>query len=129
MKQANFTVTKTILNKSIQDCNAAMRDLLKESGVVDYDSMSAGDRVELKGFFSDGTETKISAYRANKRGDKRIWFSGLKNYASAGDVMALVVDNGKLVIKNITKGAIVFIFTSGILEGSSSCNILFGCSI
>ena len=124
MRQANFTVTKTILNKSIQDCNAAMRDLLKESGVVDYDSMSAGDRVELKGFFSDGTETKISAYRANKRGDKRIWFSGLKNYASAGDVMALVVDNGKLVIKNITKGAIVFIFTSGILEGSSSCNIL-----
>lgn len=124
MKQAQFKVTKTILDKSIQDCNSAMRDLLKESGVVDYDSMSAGDRVELKGFFSDGTETKISAYRANKRGDKRIWFSGLKSYASAGDVMALVVDNGKLVIKNVTKGAIVFIFTSGILEGSSSCNIL-----
>lgn len=124
MKQAQFKVTKTILEKSIQDCNAAMRDLLKDSGVVDYDSMSAGDRVELKGFFSDGTETKISAYRANKRGDKRIWFSGLKNYAKAGDVMALVVDNGTLVIKNITKGAVVFIFTSGILEGSSSCNIL-----
>ena len=124
MKQAQFKVTKTILDKSIQDCSSAMRDLLKESGVVDYDSMSAGDRVELKGFFSDGTETKISAYRANKRGDKRIWFSGLKNYASAGDVMALVVDNGKLVIKNVTKGAVVFIFTSGILEGSSSCNIL-----
>ena len=118
MKQAKFTVTKTILNKSIQDCNSAMRDLLKESGVVDYDAMTAGDRVELKGFFSDGTETKISAYRANKRGDKRIWFSGLKNYAVAGDVMALVVDNGKLVIKNIAKGAVVFIFTSGILEGS-----------
>ena len=97
MKQAQFKVTKTILEKSIQDCNAAMRDLLKDSGVVDYDSMSAGDRVELKGFFSDGTETKISAYRANKRGDKRIWFSGLKNYAKAGDVMALVVDNGTLV--------------------------------
>ena len=101
-KQANFIVTKTILDKSIQDCTSAMRDLLKESGVVDYDAMTAGDRVELKGFFSDGTETKISAYRAKKRGDKRIWFSGLKNYASAGDVMALVVDNGKLIIKNIT---------------------------
>ena len=124
MKQAQFKVTKTILDKSIQDCNSAMRDLLRESGVVDYDSMTAGDRVELKGFFSDGTETKISAYRANKRGDKRIWFSGLKNYASAGDVMALIVDNGKLVIKNITRGAVVFVFTSGILEGSSSCNIL-----
>ena len=124
MKQANFKVTKTILDKSIQDCNSAMRDLLKESGVVDYDSMAAGDRIELKGFFSDGTETKISAYRAKKRGDKRIWFSGLKNYAKAGDVLALIVDNGKLVIKNITRGAVVFIFTSGILEGSSSCNIL-----
>ena len=120
MKQANFTVTKTILDKSIQDCNLAMRDLLKESGVVDYDSMSAGDRVELTGFFSDGTKTKISAYRAKKRGDKRIWFSGLKNYASAGDVMALVVDNGRLVIKNLTKASVVFIFTSGILEGSNN---------
>ena len=120
MKKANFKVTKTILDKSIQDCNLAMRDLLKESGVVDYDSMSAGDRVELTGFFSDGTKTKISAYRAKKRGDKRIWFSGLKHYAVAGDVMALVVDNGKLVIKNITKGAVVFIFTSGILEGSNN---------
>ena len=120
MKQANFTVTKTILDKSIQDCNAAMRDLLKESGVVDYDSMAAGDRVELKGFFSDGTKTKISAYRAKKRGDKRIWFSGLKNYASADDVMALVVDNGRLVIKNLTKASVVFIFTSGILEGSNN---------
>ena len=120
MKQAKFTVTKTILNKSIQDCNSAMRDLLKESGVVDYDAMTAGDRVELKGFFSDEIETKISAYRANKRGDKRIWFSGLKKYASTGDVMALCVDNGKLVIKNLTKASVVFIFTSGILEGSNN---------
>jgi hypothetical protein len=120
MKQAKFTVTKTILNKSIQDCNSAMRDLLKESGVVDYDSMAAGDRVELTGFFSDGTETKISAYRAKKRGDKRIWFSSLKNYASAGDVMALVVDNGRLVIKNLTKASVVFVFTSGFFEGSIS---------
>ena len=111
---AAFTVTKTILNKSIQDCNSAMRSLLKDSGVVDYDSLAPGERVELQGFFIDGTETKISAYRARNRGDKRIWFSGLKKYAKPGDVMALVVENGKLIIKNLTTGVFILILNSGV---------------
>ena len=116
---AAFTVTKTILNKSIQDCNSAMRSLLKDSGIVDYDSLSAGERVELQGFFVDGTETKISAYRAKNRGDKRIWFSGLKKYAKPGDVMALVVENGKLIIKNLTTGVFILILNTGVWEGAS----------
>ena len=116
---AAFTVTKTILNKSIQDCNSAMRALLKDSGVVDYDSMAPGERVELTGFFIDGTETKISAYRARNRGDKRIWFSGLKKYAKPGDVMALVVENGKLIIKNLTTGVFILILNSGVWKGAA----------
>lgn len=111
---ATFTVTKTILDKSIQDCNAAMRTLLKGSGIVDYDSLAPGEKVKLKGFFIDGTETNISAYRAKNRGDKRIWFSGLKNYAKPGDVMALAVKNGKLVIKNLTTGVFVLILNFGV---------------
>ena len=116
---AAFTVTKTILNKSIQDCNSAMRSLLKDAGIVDYDSLSAGEKVELKGFFLDGTETKISAYRARNRGDKRIWFSGLKKYAKPGDVMALVVENGKLIIKNLTTGVFILILNSGVWKGAA----------
>tara|TARA_R100001244_G_scaffold117873_1_gene87673 strand:- start:70 stop:447 length:378 start_codon:yes stop_codon:yes gene_type:complete len=116
---AAFTVTKTILNKSIQDCNSAMRSLLKDAGIVDYDSLSAGEKVELKGFFLDGTETKISAYRARNRGDKRIWFSGLKKYAKPGDVMALVVENGKLIIKNLTTGVFVLILNTGVWKGAA----------
>jgi len=111
---ATFIVTKTILNKSIQDCNAAMRSLLKDSGIVDYDSLAPGEKVKLKGFFIDGTETNISAYRAKNRGDKRIWFSGLKNYAKPGDVMALAVKNGKLVIKNLTTGVFILILNLGV---------------
>ena len=111
---ATFVVTKTILNKSIQDCNAAMRSLLKDAGVVDYDSLAPGEKVKLKGFFIDGTETDISAYRANKRGDKRIKFSGMKNFAKPGDVMALVVENGKLIIKNLTTGVFILILNSGV---------------
>ena len=116
---ATFVVTKTILNKSIQDCNAAMRSLLKDAGIVDYDSLAPGEKVKLKGFFIDGTETNISAYRAKNRGDKRIWFSGLKNFAKPGDVMALAVKNGKLVVKNLTTGVFILILNFGVWEGAS----------
>jgi hypothetical protein len=107
---ALFHVTGTILNKNIQDCNAALRDLLKREGVVDYAELNPGDKVTLEGVYSDGTETKISAYRARTRGDKRIWFNGLKNHADAGDVMALIMRGGKLVIQNVTKGVAVAVF-------------------
>jgi len=116
---ATFIVTKTILNKSIQDCNSAMRSLLKDAGIVDYDSLAPGEKVKLKGFFIDGTETNISAYRAKNRGDKRIWFSGLKNFAKPGDVMALAVKNGKLVIKNLTTGVFILILNLGVLKGGA----------
>jgi len=111
-----FHVTGTILNKSIQDCNAAIRDLLKREGVLDYDTLNAGDKVTLKGVYSDGTETTISAYRAKTRGDKRIWFNSLKNHANAGDVMALVIRGGKLVIQNVTKGIAVAVFVIPALD-------------
>ena len=111
---ATFIVTKTNLKKSIQDCNAAMRSLLKDAGIVDYDLLAPGEKVKLKGFFIDGTETDISAYRANKRGDKRIKFSGIKNFAKPGDVMALAVKNGKLVITNLTTGVFILILNIGV---------------
>ena len=109
---ALFHVTGTILNKNIQDCNVAIRDLLKREDVLDYAELEPGDKVTLKGVYSDGTETAISAYRAKTRGDKRIWFNSLKNYADAGDIMALVIRSGKLVIQNVTRGlavAVLFI--------------------
>ena len=107
---ALFHVTGTILSKSIQDCNAAIRDLLKREGVLDYDELRAGDKVTLEGVYNDGTETTVSAYRAKTRGDKRIWFNGLKNHAEAGDIMALIIRGGKLVIQNVTKGVAVAVF-------------------
>jgi hypothetical protein len=49
----------------------------------------------------------MSCYRTKSRGDKRINFPNLKNYADAGDIMALVIKNGKLVIQNVTQGVAV----------------------
>ena len=113
---ALFHVTGTILNKNIQDCNAALRDMLKREGVIDYAELNPGDKVTLKGVYSDGTETTISAYRAKTRGDKRIWFNSLKNYADAGDIMALVIRSGKLVIQNVTQGIAVAVFVLNFAE-------------
>ena len=113
---ALFHVTETILNKNIQDCNVAIRGLLKREGVIDYAELEAGDKVTLEGVYSDGTETTVSAYRAKTRGDKRIWFNGLKNYADAGDIMALVIRSGKLVIQNVTKGVAVAVFVLNFAE-------------
>ena len=113
---ALFHVTGTILNKNIQDCNAAVRDLLKREGVLDYAELEPGDKVQLEGVYSDGTQTTISAYRAKSRGDKRIWFNSLKSHAEAGDVMALVIRSGKLVIQNVTKGIAVAVFAIPALD-------------
>ena len=113
---ALFHVTGTILSKSIQDCNVAIRDLLKREGVLDYAELEPGDKVTLEGVYNDGTETTVSAYRAKTRGDKRIWFNGLKNHAEAGDIMALIIRGGKLVIQNVTKGVAVAVFVIPALD-------------
>jgi len=113
---ALFHVTRTILDKNIQDCNAALRDMLKREGVINYAELNPGDKATLEGVYSDGTETTISAYRAKTRGDKRIWFNGLKNHADAGDVMALIIRGGKLVIQNVTQGVAVAVFAIPALD-------------
>ena len=107
---ALFHVTPTFFGKSNPDCNAAMRDLLKKSGIIDYGQLEKGgvdNKVIIKGQYADGVEVKMSCDRTKSRGDKRINFPNLKSYADAGDIMALVIKNGKLVIQNVTQGVAV----------------------
>tara|TARA_R110000822_G_scaffold16997_1_gene57485 strand:- start:190 stop:345 length:156 start_codon:yes stop_codon:yes gene_type:complete len=40
----------------------------------------------------------------------------LKNHADAGDVMALIIRGGKLVIQNVTKGVAVAVFAIPALD-------------
>ena len=107
---ALFHVTPTFFGKSNPDCNAAMRDLLKKAGIIDYGQLEKGgvdNKVFINGQYADGVEVKMSCYRTKSRGDKRINFPNLKSYADAGDIMALVIKNGKLVIQNVTQGVAV----------------------
>ena len=103
MKESKINITATMLNKSICDCNADTRTMLQSAGLVDYDTLNAGDKEIIEASFINPDtgkreQVKVSCYRAGKRGDKRIWINGIRKLAKAGDVMNLKVRNGKLAI-------------------------------
>ncbi|RZJ49708.1 MAG: DUF262 domain-containing protein [Chryseobacterium sp.] len=100
--------TETGLKKSIMDATSNVRDFLKTVGVHDYEAQEWGPEHKkiLDGkFMGDGdlTDTKISIYRSKGRGDYRIWFSGLSNFASSGDHLTISFNNGQLKIENVSK--------------------------
>lgn len=89
---SEIKVTKTMLDKSICDCNKSVRDLLRDHGIIDYDDLEAGERRKFKATLQVGRnkeECEVSCYRAKGRGDKRIWITKVKQYAEAGDVLEI----------------------------------------
>lgn len=104
-KKAMFHVTKTILNKSIQDANKDICRILLESNLMHYDKLNLGEKQYLTGFFKGFRENPItiSCYKAKGRGDKRIWFKGIGDIANADDMMTLVVYGQRITIHNLTE--------------------------
>lgn len=81
-----------MLVKSICDCNKSVRDLLRDAGIIDYDELEAGGRHKFKATLQvrgHKEECDVSCYRANGRGDARIWITKVKQYAEAGDVLEI----------------------------------------
>lgn len=82
-------ITKTMIDKSIIDANAQVRDEAKKFG-FDYDTAKPGDRFVVQAKWPDGEESEVRFYRAhNKRGDKRISIKGLRQHAKPGDIVWL----------------------------------------
>ena len=85
-KVAFLVPTPTGYEKSIMDAVGSVRELLKSSGLHDYESQEQGQEHKriVKSFFVNSyalIETTASLYRpTTKHGDPRIWFSGLKKY-------------------------------------------------
>ena len=104
-KKAMFHITKTILEKSIQDANREICRILLESNLIHYDKLKQGDKQYITGFFKGFRENPItiSCYRAKGRGDKRIWFKGIGDIASVDDMMALVIYGKRITIHNLTE--------------------------
>lgn len=98
--------TRTGLEKSIFDATRNIASYFLSTGLHDYSNQAKGPEnkkfIETK-LVSSGTvlNTKTSLYRPlTKLGDFRFWPKGIDSIASAGDVLAVLVRNGILIIIN-----------------------------
>ena len=118
---AFLTVTQTQLKKSIMDAVKPLRELLKEKGVHDYSTQEQGTHAkvikvvnfithtteivghEVLGEVTTTVEEKATLYRPTSGdGDPRIWFTNLKKYAHAGDVLVVMANDEALYVVNAT---------------------------
>jgi hypothetical protein len=104
-----ITPTATGLVKSVMDATSAVREFLNEKNIHDYEKQNYGPthKVKIKGQFilqnMEAKETEISLYRSNGRGDFRIWFTDLKEFASANDELGIILIGDKISILNFSK--------------------------
>ncbi|SFT74535.1 Protein of unknown function DUF262 [Lishizhenia tianjinensis] len=100
--------TSTGLNKSIMDATQNVRLFLSEESLHNYSEQDFGpeNKIFLEAYFikseSERKSAQVSLYRSNGRGDYRIWFSDLRDFASEGDELVLINNSG-LKILNISQ--------------------------
>lgn len=104
--------TPTGYDKSIMDAIATVRTLLKETDIHDYYFQEQGpeNKARVPSYFVEYNgmvETMASLYRLKtKKGDPRIWFSGLKNYCQPRNLLALTVSRGEIYVFNLSNDLI-----------------------
>lgn len=114
--------TETGLKKSIMDATGIVRNYLREKAVHNYSIQNQGpnDKVIISGtliFESSIQSSKVSLYRPNtKKGDPRIWFSGLGKYSKANDILALVWYIDSLYVINLTQLPVEKLIATSILN-------------
>lgn len=108
--EAGFLIpTQTGMGKGIMDATWPLREYLSRTHFHDFNSQGQGGaakRVVSIGVIQAGkaVEGKISLYRPKtKQGDPRIWIYGLPKFADSGDLLALIVESGKLLVVNCFK--------------------------
>lgn len=101
--------TATGLKKSIMDATGSVRSYLKEQGVHDFDLQGQGTQykvvigAKIYGGF-DISHSSASLYRPmTKKGDPRIWFSGLKKVTAANDIICIIYFSDEFHVFNLTQ--------------------------
>ncbi|GAA4786025.1 hypothetical protein GCM10023231_12410 [Olivibacter ginsenosidimutans] len=111
-RSVEFTLiepTATGLQKSIMDATGPVRMYLKEKQVHDFTVQHQGpnNKILLEARLVEPfnlIKSISSLYRPQtKKGDPRIWFTGLKKYAEPHDILAILTYNGILYVVNITQ--------------------------
>jgi hypothetical protein len=97
------------LQKSIMDATAPVRSYLKEKSIHNYDMQRQGpeNKIHIAANLISDQRLIISVaslYRpVTKKGDPRIWFKGLGNYAEAGDILGIFEFEKVLYVLNVSK--------------------------
>lgn len=111
-KGVEFTqvqITSVGINKGILDATIPMRTYFLEHGIHNYDSQkfSPAYKVMIPTYdlhFEKIVETNTSMYRANHRGDPRMWFGKkVKQYAKPDDIYIIIAYEHELYIINHTQ--------------------------
>ncbi len=101
--------TETGLKKSIMDATGPIRSYLKENQIHDYDFQLQGPEHKViinANIYSDFnlTNSNASLYRPNtKKGDPRIWFSGLTKFTVPNDIVAIIFYDNEFHIFNLSQ--------------------------
>lgn len=112
--------TETGLKKSIMDATGPVRNYLKSKRVHDYELQDQGpehkiliDSLLYQDFSIIGS--KASLYRPKtKKGDPRMWFSGLKTVTNENDILAIISFDQRLHVLNISQLSIGVLMSSNI---------------
>lgn len=114
--------TETGLIKSIMDATGSVRSYLKSKEIHDFEMQKQGQesKVLVNAFLIKQDEflpSVTSLYRPNtKKGDPRIWFKGLGNYANSNDILGIIEFQKSLYVLNITQLDLERLLTSVILN-------------
>lgn len=101
--------TETGLKKSIMDATGSVRSFLKENSIHDYEVQGQGPENKLQirsTIYKDFStiNSNASLYRPKtKKGDPRIWFSGLTKVAKPNDIIALSFYSRAFHVFNLTQ--------------------------
>src|SRR5690606_35204596 len=114
--------TETGLKKSIMDATGSVRSFLKENNIHDYDIQGQGpeNKVQIKALIYQDFQvihSTASLYRPQtKKGDPRIWFSGLTKIANPNDLIAIIFYSGSFHIFNLTHLNVETLFNSNLIN-------------
>ncbi|PKH60028.1 hypothetical protein CXF83_01110 [Shewanella sp. Choline-02u-19] len=103
-----FEPTTTGLKKSILDATQPVRTHFELTNFHDYENQGQGQESKVKKsafFISDKecNESKVSLYRPEtKKGDPRMWFTKLGDFADSGDQIAIVVSDDSAYLINLS---------------------------
>ncbi|HET8886000.1 MAG TPA: MvaI/BcnI restriction endonuclease family protein [Salinimicrobium sp.] len=114
--------TETGLKKSIMDATGSVRSFLKENHIHDYEIQGQGPENKIQFDAKIYEDFRIinsttSLYRPKtKKGDPRIWFSGLTKITEPNDIIAIIFHSGSFHIFNLTQLNIEALINSNLLN-------------